>query len=47
MFDAKYQIALNDLYGLRTNTYGDSLIGYNNQKPHANVARYVNSREDD
>lgn len=28
MFDAKYQIALNDMYGLRTNTYGDSLITY-------------------
>jgi hypothetical protein len=34
MFDAKYQIALNDLYGLRTNTYGDSLIGYNITRSH-------------
>jgi hypothetical protein len=34
MFDAKYQIALNDLYGLRTNTYGDSLIGYNLTRSH-------------
>jgi len=28
MFDARYQIALNDLYGLRTNTYSQSLITY-------------------
>lgn len=34
MFDAKYQIALNDLFGLRTNTYGDSLIGYNLTRSH-------------
>lgn len=34
MFDAKYQIALNDLFGLRTNTYGDSLIGYNITRSH-------------
>lgn len=34
MFDARYQIALNDLYGLRTNTYSDSLIGYNYTRSH-------------
>lgn len=34
MFDAKYQMALNDLFGLRTNTYGDSLIGYNLTRSH-------------
>lgn len=34
MFDAKYQMALNDLFGLRTNTYGDSLIGYNLTRTH-------------
>jgi len=28
MFDARYQIALNDLYGLRTNTYSQSMITY-------------------
>ena len=34
MFDAKYQIALNDMYGLRTNTYGDSLITYDITRRH-------------
>ena len=34
MFDAKYQIALNDLYGLRTNTYSDSLITYDITRRH-------------
>jgi hypothetical protein len=34
MFDARYQIALNDLYGLRTNTYSDSLISYNFTRSH-------------
>jgi hypothetical protein len=34
MFDARYQIALNDLYGLRTNTYSDSLITYNYTRSH-------------
>ena len=34
MFDAKYQIALNDLYGLRTNTYSDSLISYDITRRH-------------
>lgn len=34
MFDAKYQMALNDMYGLRTNTYGDSLISYNITRSH-------------
>ena len=28
LFDARYQIALNDLYGLRTNTYSQSMITY-------------------
>jgi len=28
MFDARYQIALNDLYGLRSNTYSQSMITY-------------------
>jgi len=34
MFDARYQIALNDLYGLRTNTYSDSLQIYNYTRSH-------------
>jgi len=34
MFDARYQIALNDLYGLRTNTYSDSLQTYNYTRSH-------------
>lgn len=34
MFDARYQIALNDLYGLRTNTYSDSLTIYNYTRSH-------------
>jgi hypothetical protein len=34
MFDARYQIALNDLYGLRTNTYSDSLTIYNFTRSH-------------
>lgn len=34
MFDARYQIALNDLYGLRTNTYSDSLITYSFTRSH-------------
>ena len=34
MFDARYQIALNDLYGLRTNTYSDSLISYDITRRH-------------
>lgn len=34
MFDARYQIALNDLYGLRTNTYSDSLISYDLTRRH-------------
>lgn len=34
MFDARYQIALNDLYGLRTNTYSDSLIAYDTTRRH-------------
>ena len=34
MFDAKYQIALNDLYGMRTNTYSDSMISYNFTRTH-------------
>ena len=34
MFDARYQIALNDMYGLRTNTYSDSLISYNITRSH-------------
>ena len=34
MFDARYQIALNDLYGLRTNTYSNSLQIYNYTRSH-------------
>ncbi len=34
MFDARYQIALNDLYGLRTNTYSNSLQTYNYTRSH-------------
>jgi hypothetical protein len=34
MFDARYQIALNDLYGLRTNTYSQSLITYSITRSH-------------
>lgn len=34
MFDARYQIALNDLYGLRTNTYSQSMITYDITRRH-------------
>ena len=34
MFDARYQIALNDLYGLRTNTYSQSMITYSFTRSH-------------
>jgi hypothetical protein len=34
MFDARYQIALNDLYGLRTNTYSQSMITYSMTRSH-------------
>jgi hypothetical protein len=41
MFDARYQIALNDLYGLRTNTYSDSMIAYDFTRRHMQMLQDI------